>query len=556
MKTYKSYLQTFIFIFLGLLMFSACEKDDEGAFERTRLFRPVLTAEGLTSERNTIMVNMGDFKDAAYYTVEVSRDTFQTIDYTIQTDTSRFVINEDLIGEELLWNTIYQIRATAHADDPQYDSRVAELGNVRTQRFPTILNVPESHDVIDTAARVTWTTAGAPVTGIRVFGANDVQLSDPLFEERVVTDEERENAEAILGGLDPETEYQVAIYSEDELRGWVNYTTMERDIDPTGPNVIDIRANEDPEAVSNAVSSAPEGAIILVKKGVTYEFPDDNLNKSITIRSAYGFGEQKAVLETSGNWDIEDNANIDHIRFINLELRGEDYTGDYVFNVQRDNVYVGEVLFEDSYLTNFRGIMRIRNTVEVDRYMIHNSVVDTIGGYGIFTTDTDPSDPPTARVNHIELVNSTFNYIDTGIQSRNNSETILIENSTFANFIVNGGRFFRYRGGEGNNNVTGGITIRNSIFGHSWDQSGEGEYGSIQGIGQGLGNTIITVDNVWSTTNFSFSDGTEIPGFPEGNYSGTQEDLWMNPSNNNFNFRDRSFGGRTNAGDPRWRDAL
>lgn len=554
MKAYKSHIQTFLFILLGVLMFSACEKDDE-AFERTRLFRPVLNQGGLYSVGNTIIINMGSFKDASQYTVEISRDTFQTVDYTIETDTSYIEVNQDLIGEELLWNTIYQVRAKAHAEDSQYDSEIAELGNVRTQRFPSIINIPESFDVIDTAARVTWEIAGAPVTGIQVFSATDLQLNNPLFEERPVTQVERDSAEVIVGGLEPETEYQIAIYSEEELRGWVRYTTLPMDVDPNDPNVIDIREDEDPNAVSNAVSSAPDGAIILVKKGVEYDFPDDNLNKSITIRAAYGFGEKKAQLYTTGNWDIDDNSNIDHIRFINLELRGEDYSGDYVFNPNRENVYVGEVLFENCKIVSFRGIMRIRTSVVVDRYRIRNSIVDTIGGYGIITTDTDPSDPPTARVNHIELVNSTFNHIDTGVQSRNNSESILIENSTFANFINTGGRFFRYRGGEGNNNVTDGITIRNSIFGHSWDLSGEGSYG-IQGIGDGLENTIFSIDNVWSTTNFSFRDGTEIPGFPVGNYSGTQEDLWIDPMNNNFNFKDRSFGGRTNAGDPRWRDEI
>ena len=555
MKNSKSYIKTLFVIFVGIMMFSACEKDEE-TFERTRLFRPVLSQEGLTSERNTIIVNLGSFKDAESYTVEVSRDTFQTIDYTIQSDTSYIVINEELVGEELFWNTIYQIRAQAHADDPQFDSRVAELGNVRTQRFPTILKIPESYDVIDTQARVTWTTAGAPVTGIKVFAGDDARLSNPLFEERPVTEEERTAEEAIVSGLEPETEYQIAIYSEGELRGWVRYTTKVRDIDPTGPGVIDLRGNENPEAVSNAVAAAPDGAIILISRGSFYEFPDDNLNKSITIRAAYGFGEQKAQLFTTGNWDIDDNSTIDHIRFIGLELRGEDYTGDYVFNPNRENVFVGEVLFDDCEITNFRGIMRIRTSVVVDEYKIHNSLVDTIGGYGIITTDTDFADENTAHVNHIELINSTFNYIDTGIQSRMESESITIANCTFNNFITNGGNFLRYRGSDGHNDVTNGIEFRNLIFGHPWDTSGEDSYSGINGIADGLENTNITVDNVWATSNFSFRDGTEIPGFPSFVYSGTAQELWIAPEEMDFNFRDGSFGGRTNSGDPRWRDEL
>ena len=550
----NKYALNIFVILVGVIMFSACEKDEE-VFDRTRLFRPVLN-EDLYSEGNVIIVNLGNMRSAEYYTVEVSRDTFATIDYTIETDTNYVEINEDLIGEELYWNTLYQIRATAHADDPEFDSRISDLGNVRTQRFPSILNVPSRFDVIDTAARVTWTAAGAPVTGIQVYAAEDLSLNTPLFEERLVNQEERDSTEAIVTGLDPDTEYQIALYSEDQLRGWVNYTTLPMDIDPNDANVIDIRGATDSLAVSNAVASAPDGAVVLISRGSVYKFPEQNLNKSITIRATYGFGEKQAMLYTTGNWDIDDNSNIDHVRFIDLELRGEDYTGDYVFNPNRSNVNVGEVLFEKCHISNFRGIMRIRTTVQVEEFTISNSIVDTIGGYGIFTTDTNPSsDAPTASVQEINLLNSSFNYIDTGIQSRNNSQSITIDGCSFANFIVTGGRFFRYRGGDGNDNVTNGITISNSIFGHSWDTSDSDNYG-IQGIGQGLGNTNFNIVNNYSTANFFFSGG-EIPGFPIANYNGTQDDLWMNvATENNFNFQDRGFSGRFDTGDPRWRIEL
>ncbi len=108
---------------------------------------------------------------------------------------------------------------------------------------------------------------------------------------------------------------------------------------------------------------------------------------------------------------------------------------------------------------------------------------------------------------------------------------------------------------RGNDNVTNGITISNSIFGHSWDASDSDNYG-IQGIGQGLGNTNFNIVNNYSTANFFFSGG-EIPGFPIANYNGTQDDLWMNvATENNFNFQDRGFSGRFDTGDPRWRIEL
>lgn len=535
-----------------VIALSAC-KEDEEMFEETRLFRPVLN-EDLFSEGNTIIVNQGNMKSAISYTLEVSRDTFQTVEYVIETDTSYVEINKALIGEELFWNTLYQVRSTARAADPAFDSKASDLGNVRTQRFPTILNNPAIYDVTDVAARVTWTKAGAAVTGVKVFAAEDLQLNTPLFEEQMVSSEEEENAEVIVEGLDPEMGYQIAIYSEDVLRGWVNYTTRVADVDANAPGVIDIRENESPSAVADAVLAAADGDLILVKRGVTYDLPSDALDKSITIRAAYGFGEQKAKLYTTGNWNIAEGAQIDHIRFIDLEIRGADYSGDYVFNPNTSGVNVRELLFENCQIGTVRGILRIRGTVGIDNYIIRNTLVDSIGSYGLLTTDTDAKESEkTAHVENIVFESSTFNKIQAGITSRNNSTSIIIDACTFANFVSGSNRIFRYRGGDGNNNVTNGISITNSIFGHAWDES-ESESYSVRGI-EGLSNTNFNIVNTYSTGDFSFTD-SEIPGFPVGNYSGGQADLWVSPAANNFNFKDNGFAGRFDTGDKRWRVVL
>ncbi|MCB0613381.1 MAG: DUF5123 domain-containing protein, partial [Phaeodactylibacter sp.] len=284
----------FLALIAGILLMSGCK--DEETYAKTRLFRPVLNEE-LTAELNTIIVNMGNIKEAASYTIEVSRDTFTTIDYTIETDTSYVVINEELLnGDPLLWNTLYQVRATAHAASPEFDSKVSDLGNVRTERFPSILNIPGVNDVIDVAARVTWQVLGAPVTKIRTFAPDDLKLTTPLAEYDV-SEEDQAAGETIVTGLEPETAYQIAIYSGasgETLRGWENYLTLEKGVDPDDPNVINLTDSEDPDAVGAAVMAAADGNIILLKKGVLYNFPSENLTKSITIRGAYGFGTQKA----------------------------------------------------------------------------------------------------------------------------------------------------------------------------------------------------------------------------------------------------------------------
>ena len=555
MKKYLSNIYRIVVVAVIALCVTAC-KDDEEAFSETRLFRPVLNEE-LSADGNSIIVNMANMKRAVSYTLEISRDNFETIDYTIQSDTSYVVINDELLaGDPLFWNTLYQVRATAHADKSELDSKVSDLGSVRTDRFPTILNVPASYDVTDVAARVTWEVAGQAVTSIKLFAASDLKLLSPLAEIPV-SEAEAAAGEAIVTGLTPDTDYQIAIYSDGELRGWVNYETFVADIDPTSPGVIDIRDSSDPNAVINAVATAPDASTILIKRGVTYNMPTANLDKSITIRAAYGFGRQKAKLYTTTNWNIAGSVTIDHIRFIDVELRGDDYAGDYVFNPNVTGTTVNEISFDNCDIGTFRGILRVRGTILVNNFSITNSIVDSLGSYGILTTDTDPNAvTPTARVLNIALKQSTFNKIQAGITSRNNSTSITIEDCTFSNFVSagSGNYIFRYRGGVGNNDVTGGISITNSIFGPGWDEAGANLY-AVRGK-DGLLNTPINIVNTYSTSEFAFIATYEIPGFPVGTYTKKQADLWVSPSTNDFNFKDTGFAGKYDSGDPRWRVEL
>jgi hypothetical protein len=547
------------FLLAGLAVCTVACDEDEMIFEETRLFRPVLN-EPLFAENNTIIVNLGNIIAATSYTLEVSQDSFQTVDYVVDTDTSYVVLDETLLGEPLFWNTLYQVRATAHAADPAFDSRPAELGSVRTERFPSILQIPGEGDVIDRAVRVRWTVAGAPVTMIRIFGPDDRQLTSPIAE-REVTLEEQQTGQAVFTGLQPETAYQVAIYSDAggaTLRGWEAFLTLPQNIDPSDPNVINLSESEDPDAVINAVAAAVDGNVILLKKGVVYNLPSESLDKSITIISAYGFGEQRPVLFTTGNWNIAEGADIDHIRFIDIELQGEDIGGDYVFNPNRDGyTNINELTFDNCVIHHFRGVMRIRGGVFVRNYTIRNSIVHHIGGYGIMTTDTDGEDK--AAVDNVLFENSTFSKVNTFFQTRQNVQNFTIDGCTLHEFTTTGGRFLRFRGEEGvRSNVVNGLSIVNSIFGHGWDEGESGDV-SVQFIGQGLEGTNFNIVNTWATTGFEAREGKEMPGFPALRYGGSAADLWVAPyaeEDFDFSFKDNGFAGKFDTGDPRWRAVL
>ncbi|MBI1226659.1 MAG: DUF4957 domain-containing protein [Bacteroidetes bacterium] len=556
MKKLNLNIYAALFLLVGslVLIFASCKKDEE-TYDKTRLFRPVLS-EDLMADLNTIIVNMGNSKEATSYTLEVSRDSFATVLYTIESDTNYVVIGPaTLNGTELLWNTLYQVRATAHASDPKYDSKVSDLGSVRTERFPSILNIPTAGDILDVQVRVSWQIAGANVTKIRIFTCDDELLANPLIELDV-DDVAQATGEFFIAGLTPLTCYQVAIYSGDSgeiLRGWEVYNTIASAIDLNDPNVIDLSQSEDPDAVINAIPTAGDGQIIVLKKGVVYNLPEDPLDKSITITAAYGFGNQKAVLFTTGNWNIADGATIDHIRFIDVELRGEDIGGDYVFNPNNAaTTTVNELTFDNCVINNFRGIIRIRSLVFLTNYTINDCIVHHIGGYGIITADTDGAG--NAAFDNLNMTNSTFTKIHSFIQTRQNANTVVIDNCTLSEFADPDGILFRWRGEAGTlSNVLNGITITNSIFGHAWDEGMTGNL-AVKGIYAGLENTNFNIINTYATSDFAFTAGSEIPGFPALTYGGTAAALWVDPFDGmDFHFMDNGFAGKNDTGDPRWR---
>lgn len=538
---------------VAVILLVSCE--DQIMYEKTRLFRPVLNQE-LKSIDNTILVNMAKMKDAQGYTLEVSRDTFKTIDYTFKVDTNYVVINEELTkGDPLFWNTVYQIRATVHAQDLQFDSKPSDLGSVRTQRFPSIQKIPNSGDVTDKAARVIWTPNGVLINKIKIFAASDLKLTKPLSEVDI-SSAEGATGVAIIKNLDPATAYQLAIYSDTRLRGWEVFKTLEAGPDLTTANVIDLTNNQDPDAVVNAIDGAVDGAVIVIKKGFTYNLPSTALSKSLTIRGSIDFGTEKAVLFTSGNWNFASGANIGHVRFVDLEVRGNDIGANYVFNPNNSSTTnIDELSFDNCIINNFRGIIRIRGSVFVKNFTINNSIVHHIGNYGICTTDTDGDGK--AAFDNLNFTNSTFSKINMFITSRQNMESIKIDACTFNEFSASNGIFLRFRGTAGvRSNVVKGISFTNSIFGTAWDEAQSG-VSVISGINAGLEATSFTVTNTWGTSDFGFVAGSEIAGFPSLKYGGKASDLWVSGFEGlNFNIKDNGFAGKYASGDPRWRAKL
>lgn len=528
----------------GFIFTTACTEEED--YPRTRLFQPVLN-EDLYSVENTIVVDLGKMKEATAYKVEVSRDSFVSIDYSFETSENYFVLNSETVGEDLLWFTIYQVRVTAKADNQEFNSLPSFLGSVRTQKFPSNMGAPTFFDVLDTRARVFWTPSGSPITTIKVFSADDSRLQNPLSEFNLSA-EEQAAAEMIVSGLSAATVYQIAIYSDDNVRGWEVYTT--RDPLVSGDNVVDLTGRDTVVNLALVLPDVMDGSIVLLEGGKTYPAGGYLFDKSISFISGYSFTPALPIIDCTTNFDLSEGATVDYVTFKDIVLTAPNgFSGRYVFNIDKSGT-IGEIKFESCIIRNLRGVTRIKGgDGTLDKFTIMNCQVDSIKDYGILTVDRD-----SWACNDILIQNSTLSKAISFMTSRNNSNSIIIDACTINEMPEKGRQMFRWRTAS-QSDVSNGIKITNTIWGHAWS-TGVVEDFLVDGF-DGLANTTWSIINTYTTSQFGYAVGKdEIPGFPSFTYSGLAADLWIDPYNGDFNIKDSSFGGKSNSGDPRWRVGL
>lgn len=539
MKNVNLNIYKALLLIVGVLFFVSCSENEE-FLKQTRLFRPVLN-EPLDAQNNTIIVDMAKMKSAIAYKVEISRDTFKTIVKTVEGTDNKVVFSN------LVWDALYQVRATAYAADEQYNSKISDFGEIKTEPFPSIMQAPKSSDAIDTGAKVHWATvdSGAPVTEVKIFAFADELLETPLTNY-TVTDAERLAGEKIIYGLTPGTKYQVAIYSGEEVRGWKVYTTKPPLV--LGPNDIDLRGINDPAILSTTLPTAVDGSTILLDGNNIYNINSAySFNKSVKIKSGYSFNPAGATLNLVANFNLVANSNVASLVFEGLTLTSTDVAASskYVFNVNQSGT-IGEIMFNNCKIYNFRGVARFQaSTGTIGKYTINNSIVYNIGGYGVFNIDV-----ATWTAGDVLFKNSTIHHTNVFMASKSTTATksVTIEDCTLNDFVAKTRAIFAWV-----NDVTNGITIKNTIMGRGWDTTAGGTDYAIVGY-SGLATSNFIVVNSYSTADFKYVAAAKtIPGFPSFTYAKKVDDLWVNPSIGDFTFKDSGFGGLKDSGDPRWR---
>ena len=509
-----------------ILAAASCKKTglqkEDGVADR--LFRPTIDGS-LTADGNYITASWQKVTGAVTYTVQVSRDTFKTIDQSYTIDSAHITFLN------LQWEKLYQVQVRANSADTLKSSKMGLLGAIKTPKFPTILNTPGVSDLTDVAVRVSWATSGATVTTIKILKASDSSVVTTV----TLTPSDVANAYNIINGLVPSTNYIIFLYSGTSVRGWANFSTKAT----LSGNIIDLRnLSGVPTVLFDTLPKIAAGSTILLKRDETYTIGAAFIfTQTVTIMTGDGFGGGPARIALASNFDASGTFDSLHFENVILKQSGASYFMN-VGNVAK----IGKITFENVTTEGVfsNAFIRLKTTGdEITNLVINNCIIDSIGlsaKYPIIYAGT-----PGMVFTNVQITNSTFNSIYYFIRQDNTitASSLLISNCTFNDFINQSGYFVNYT------TFPSGFNITNTIFGKTTDKTASNFIKSSAPVV--FSNCYYTNDCIFSANPItSFSSGLSA-------YSNASTTLFTAPATSNFKILDATFGGKSSAGDPRWR---
>lgn len=525
-------------------MMPACSRDDNpGDVVPNRLFKPPFLADSVYSKNNTLTVGWYPIEGAVKYVVERGSLDFSKVDETLET-------TEGIVKfTNLPYDTEYGVRLKAISAVDGEDSRWAVVQNgMKTEALPYVNQFNTLSSLGATAAEVSWESYSIPVTRLALYQGSSTTAAKTVSDATTLA-----NRKYTFTGLDPETDYRVALETTDQYIpeiGSLTFTTYPA-------NVIVVRIPEgegddyyaDGTNLLTLVNSHPNGSVFLLPQGHTY-----NIGGGVPLNFSATFigdvGEEKVVLQGNFNFNKGYTAP-PSLRLHNLMLPG----GGMFISGGEPETTTELIEFKDCILSGWAyGIVfcHSNNTV-VNNLVLDNTIVQNLAlGWPqyahIFSHQSTGS-----TVNNFRMVNSTGVNLVAGVirASGNGNGTIRIENSTFNNFAGNRWFFIDFE----NNTFTGSIIIRNNLFGKKFDNGTNNNSGGVRIGGQALPATS-NISGNYATSDYEAID-YPIPGMNVLNASSTE--VFRNPDVNPAD-PDSGFSlviqnatlKRYKVGDPRW----
>ena len=568
MKKINKYLWLFIASVLVGAVFSAC-KDDEDLTKADALFRPIINTDddvvlGLTPDNVPyVTVAWDKFKDANKYEVSLKSTDGQDVRVVaVDTNFVRF--------DNLQYDTDYNIGVKSMNTVTGLQSKEYTF-TVTTADFPTNLTNISTSDVIDTQVRVKW------MPGVVYDSLAIVKDSDGSFVKGVaVTEEDNAANSKIVTGLDPKTSYRVLAYIGNYYQGKKRFTTTAAEsYDGVVFDLRDMDAKEslkwiNSDNIDSLVRENPDQNINIVLQGglETVKLP----STKGTIKFVTGLSLQgNAIWNVTGNFDLPADVDIAGVTFEKIEFTDDEskprssgnFGGTYLFNPQ-SNARMGTLTIKSCVVRYKRGVLRIRSTNVVDNVVIDDCIFEYIGGYGI--TNVDNGD---AAIHNIKVSNSTFaNCVRMFVNTKNKSggctQSVDIKNCTFVYFSQPSRGITELQ----DDDIPGGITMKNCLFGPAGELYNKGDVGEgATGIKGWTGAVAPTASDIYYTSDFvkrMNAEGTDVDNYIEGTVLSTDvTGTFKNPQpgvdaegNPTLDPGDYTLisdeANKFKAGDPRW----
>jgi hypothetical protein len=520
------------------LTFVGCDDNIDPIVDQLKTDRPftptnVTTTNGQTQA--TIRWNPSLTGEGVMYTVEVSKNlTFDVIEHTLSTtDVEATVTNEDI---DIKQDHYARVRADGEEGGEDSGWSVSEAFRITGEQI--FLSVREE-DLTFNSVYLRWTVAG-DVTKITL-------TPDGGSSTDYVTSAGEESAGAkTITGLTFGTEYTAEIFNGETSRGTVTFTTLSLDI-PDADLVISLNGTE--SFTQNTFDTLTKARVVFVlPQGSVFSASTAMILKGSTDIAFYGVpGSNKAIMAFNG---LTLPATGGKILFENVDLTGIEYAAGvptanpkraYIFNQSVASV-TSEIAFENCIIRNFANTpVRIQsaNTITINDIKVNNCIVYDISAsqtYAFINTNV-----ATGKVNNISITNSTFYNLRIGLILHNAaaSQSVTVSNCTINDISDNTRALIDY-----NAQTAGSFTFTANILAKTKTTDNTARGIRISGAGVSVAASTYMASD-YTTANNPIGGVTA--------YAGTNTDLFVDPANGNFNFKDTNFAGKNTSGDPRWR---
>lgn len=516
---------SFAILLLAVVMFS-CKKKPIEAFIPEQMFTPtgITITGGDTIVTISWPASLFSAGSGVTYTLEISKDsTFQaTPDLSLTVNGITRTIGDDTLTDRVRYFARVKANATNNSTGSNWITSSSGFTLIGVQIFKPL----QSSDIIDNAVILNWITTPGVSKIVLTDGVGNI-INIPL------TSADNDLGQKLITGLTAGTSYTAEIFAGTRSKGLLNFTTKTA---VTGSNVIDLRGIDNrPQVLYDTLPQIASGSIVLLRRGAIYTIPASYVfNQSVSIISGLGFGDP-ATISLSGNFDA--SGIIDSLMFSDITIANAG-TSSYFMNV--GSVATIGILSLTNVTTKGvfnNSFIRLKTSGDViNNLNINNCIIDSFGiasKYAVIYASASSN----AKINNITINNSTFYSFYYFIRQDGITGTSLNINScTFNDMIYSGGYFINYSG-----TFPSVFNISNSIFGSTIDPT------NANGI-KSSGNAVLS--NCYMTSDCVFS-ANPITGATV--YAGTAATLFASPATGDFTIADNSFAGRSNSGDPRWR---